>query len=817
MEKKREISRSERNGFMNAEKKSESRKGGVRADVREALFGGFSRGKREGEAAVRDVVVFLLSFVFARCHFIFGAYPFALALIAVLPTEVFVALLGGAVGALTLGAQGAVYALVCAVLVVLRAVISGTGRGGGEERSRPFGESVLLRMSSAVIAGFITAVYALLLDGLSFRTLAYGLTMILTPGLLTVALSGLFGAGIRAREFVFGRTPYFTGQKKGSRHTYDLWFFQGSFLLLSFLLTFALSSYELFGVSLSYLFVGVLTLFTAKRFGALRAMAVGFFSALGVSGLGAVAFSLAGLAAGLLFPLGIGYALIGGGGLLSAWGAYQGGLSGFLSLFPEYAISALFAIPLLRKLTTEKKPEQIASVSGRATDMVGTMALSYRAKKARGLDTLGAAFSSLAPLIRKLGEEDGKPSIEEYKNLCIECSEVYCRTCSGYAVCLSQSHRPFADSADTLAHKLARGEKISVDDLGASLGFCQQEGRILESVRAAAANLAEEKFRNRKTEGTSDVCEMISAMMSEARRRDEEEQAMDETLSETLGRTFAEYGFSDGVIRAFGKRHKYILAAGEDKDGTKITAPALRDALEEQSDGKLSAPEYYRKDDMVLMECHAAPKYRVEYAVSAIAKENTDISGDSVRCFTTDDCFYAILSDGMGTGETAHATSAFSAEFLARTADAGCTQDSALHLLNHVIRERQEECSATVDLFSFDLVSGDAVFYKSGAAPSYIRRGSSIFRVRSQTAPLGLLRRVDAERIRVEVSFDDYVILLSDGISQSPEDAPWLLELLNKPVKRDPKSYAETILAAAVKYNARRDDMSVAVLHILAA
>ena len=802
---------------MDANKRSEGRKGGFFDGVREAFRGGFSARRGDTEALVRDVAVFLVAFVLARRHFLFGAYPFALALIAVLPGEVFLALLGGAVGALTLGAEGAVYALVFAVLVVLRIVISGTGQSGGGERSRPFSENVLLRMSSAVIAGFITAVYALLLDGFSLRTLAYGLTMVLTPGVLTVVLSGLFGAGISAREFVFGRTDYFTGKRRAGRRAYDLYFFQVSFLVASLLLTFALSSYELLGVSVAYVFVGVLTLFVAKRFGALRAMATGFVASLGISGLGAVAFSLAGLAAGLLFPLGLGYALLGGGVLLSAWGAYQGGLTGFLSLFPEYAIASLLAFPLLRKLTAEKKPEECASVSKSATDMVGTMALSYRAKQTRGLDTLGSAFSSLAPLIRKLGEADGKPTVEEYRNLCVECADVYCKTCSGYAVCLSQSHRPFADSADTLAHKLAAGEKITPDDLGGSLGFCQQEGRILESIRSAAASLAEEKFKNRTTEGVSDICELVSKMMSEARRRDEEEQAMDESLSETLGRAFAENGFPDGVIRAFGKRRKYILAAGEDKDGTKITSPALRSALEEGSEERLSAPEYYRKDSMVLMECHAAPKYRVEYAVSAVAKENADISGDSVKCFTEDDRFYAILSDGMGTGEDAHTTSAFSTEFLARTADAGCSGDTSLHLLNHIIRERREECSTTVDLFAFDLVDGEAKFYKSGAAPSYIKRGNSIFRIRSQTVPLGLLRRVDAERIRVEVSFDDYVILLSDGISQSPEDAPWLLELLNKPAKRDVKAYAETILATAVKYNARRDDMSVVVLHILAA
>lgn len=800
---------------MEKEQKTQGTRGAWRR-LCAAVSEGFRLRRGDAEAAGRDCALFFIALVFARCHLFFGAYPLAQAFVAALPTSVPIAALGGAIGALTRGADGVVYALTLVILVILRAVISGTAHAAGEAAGRPFSENILLRMSSSVICGFILSVYVLLLEGVSLRSVAFSLTSILLSALLTLSFAGLFGAGIGLGEWIFGKTNYFTARGKGRRR-YDLLYFQLSALSLCFFLSYSLAEYEPLGISFSYLLTAAATLFTAKRFGPLRAMAVGFVSCLGVSGLGAVAFALAGLGAGLLFPIGLWYGLLLGGGLLSLWGAYQNGAVGFLSLFPEYAVAALALFPLLRRLTAEKKPEEAASVTKSATDMVGTMALSYRARAEHGLCRMASTFSSLAPLIRRLGEEDCRPSLEEYRSLCVECSEVYCRTCSGYAVCLSQSHRPFADGADRLARKLSAGEKISVDDLGDSLGFCQQEGRILSSIRSSAAALEEERFKNRRTECVSDICDLVSKMLSEARRHEEEEQTMDAPLSERLSAVFCECGFADGVIRAFGKRRKYILAAGEDKDGTKITSPLLREALEEAVGGKLSAPEYFRREDMVLMECKTAPKYRVEYAVAAVAKENAEICGDSVKCFSEDDRFYAILSDGMGTGEAAHVTSSFSTEFLSRTADAGCTGDTSLHLLNQVIRERAEECSATVDLFSFDLLDGEARFYKSGAAPSYVKRGGSIFRIRSQTAPLGLLRRVDAERIRAEVSFDDYVILLSDGVSQSPEDAPWLLEFLNKPAGRDLRSYADTILASALKHNARRDDMSVVVLHILAA
>jgi stage II sporulation protein E len=131
------------------------------------------------------------------------------------------------------------------------------------------------------------------------------------------------------------------------------------------------------------------------------------------------------------------------------------------------------------------------------------------------------------------------------------------------------------------------------------------------------------------------------------------------------------------------------------------------------------------------------------------------------------------------------------------------------------MRARREECSATVDLFSLDLYSGEATFIKSGAAPSFVKRDESIFRIKSQTAPLGLVKSIDSERVKVEIRYGDYVILLSDGILQTAEDAPWLLELLAKEPKRSLSDYAEFILSEALKNSRSHDDMSVTVLHIL--
>jgi stage II sporulation protein E len=112
-------------------------------------------------------------------------------------------------------------------------------------------------------------------------------------------------------------------------------------------------------------------------------------------------------------------------------------------------------------------------------------------------------------------------------------------------------------------------------------------------------------------------------------------------------------------------------------------------------------------------------------------------------------------------------------------------------------------------------MTGEALFFKCGAAASYVKRKSSIFRIRSETAPLGLMKNIDAERIRVEVKNGDYIIMLSDGVSQSTEDSAWLIELLSSEAHSDIREYAEFILAEALKNSKSRDDMSVSVAKII--
>lgn len=124
------------------------------------------------------------------------------------------------------------------------------------------------------------------------------------------------------------------------------------------------------------------------------------------------------------------------------------------------------------------------------------------------------------------------------------------------------------------------------------------------------------------------------------------------------------------------------------------------------------------------------------------------------------------------------------------------------------------ECSATLDLMELDLIGGKASFYKSGAAPTYVFREGSLFKLRSKTLPLGIIRELDAKKISFDVGDGDTIVMVSDGVTGGKEECPWLFDLLKKSVgNEDTERIAELICQRAERENSA-DDISVVIAKI---
>ncbi len=790
-----------------------SESGGLRALIGAKLREAKEERRKNKLAPVLDIVTLLVGLLFSRCHVIFGAHPLAIAFIAVLPSRVWLAALGAAVGALSLGKSGLIYAMISAIVLFLRMIVSGTDKRSDEEEPKLFHESILLRLSAALIGGFIAAVYETLLSGFSLTAVSFGATMILLPPACAFALSGLFVESVDLPRAVFTREPILSLSGISGQAKYEKIFFQSSALLISFLVSLSLAEYSVFGINISYIYAGAVTLIVARRFGALRAGALGFVSTLCLSSVYSVAFALAGLAAGALFSLGWVYAFIGGGAALGAWCAYAGGLSGFLSVFPEYMIAALLSAPAVRKLSGEWRPQESAESTMGASDMLGTMSLSYKSKYAGLLAGVEPALSGLSSVMRKYSERSAHPTKEEYRELAAECVRKYCTGCTEEG-CDGASLTD--GELEYLGDRLALGADVLAEDFPERLS-CSLREAIASATNRAAAILAEEKYKLYQRDTSSEDFALVAKLLSEARAADRDEKTTNGTLTSALTELLPEAGIFGGTARVLGTRRPYFLIACEDESRERISSGELIQKIEEASGCRLGKPEYYRRGRALLMECSAEPKFRAEYAIAGRAGEGGEVSGDTARCFECEDGrFFSLLSDGMGRGREAKEVSLLVADTLSRTLEHFTPSATLVKILNHLIARRSTECSATVDLFSLDLISGEAAFLKGGAAASYIKRGASLFRIRSKTAPLGLMKTLDAERIRAEIRDGDVVVMLSDGVSQNVEDTPWLIELLSSPAGDDLDAFAGKIIEAAGKHRPAPDDMTVIVTKITA-
>ena len=213
-----------------------------------------------------------------------------------------------------------------------------------------------------------------------------------------------------------------------------------------------------------------------------------------------------------------------------------------------------------------------------------------------------------------------------------------------------------------------------------------------------------------------------------------------------------------------------------------------------------------------------APLSDCEICTEARPKAGQMVCGDTLATFRTDDgklCL--LLSDGMGCGEAARRESAMTVRLLQQFLQAGIEASTALRTLNTALSLHSDESGAftTIDLMTLQPQSGDATFYKYGAAPSYIKHGTSIRRITGGVFPAGL-RSTDLhapEATAVHLSPGDFVVLISDGFADSLDDG-WLQVLLAGWDGVSVTSLTTALMDASQRRSGRSDDASVLVLRL---
>ena len=745
-----------------------------------------------------------LTFLFGLAPAPFSCYPFGIAFLSAVDKNILYCLGGAMISALF--CRGMAPALMLSYILCLSARYAAS-RFLPEGKCALFGEPPLIRSAVALGTAFLFGLYRLIAGGFLYYDLFGLLLGFLVCPLITFLLYGLFSAERRARKF------------------YSL-----SLTVLLFITVYSLRGMTLFGFSPAFTLAAFVTLWAAVDLGGLRGCAVGLVVgiACGIDLSGFVAplvLAAFGLLCGLLWEISKTLALSSSLAAGLILGLITGGFSSLPMLLPDLTGAVIVFLPLslyriLPKLSavTKERPTRTESVAGEAAILEERHKESLSRMKA-----ISESFSELSRVVYQLSDRFRKPEVSDLKEICSETFDKICEDCISLRYCWEKNRLSMLDAESGLAAALAEKEKIEPEDFSDELlERCHRIDKLTEQMNRRYAALSAALLKNDRTAGYAFHYEMMAKLCNEAITVGESEYVSDPTVAKAVSEALAAHGIPAAGVLVFGKRKRQIVIGGMELASAHFGADDLRHILEEATGFFLARPKFAIGGESVSVTVSERCRFSTESASATNIKENEPANGDAVALFRgREELSYALISDGMGSGKDAAITSRICLLFIQKMLSGGNSKALTLEMLNEFLRSRRNlrsgECSATVDLAEIDLLTGKVLFVKSGAAPSFILRCGNLYQLQSRTAPLGILPNVDAEQLRFDLKLGDVLILLSDGVAASLDDGAWLANLITYEWEDDLQKMAEKILDQAAFNHPRSDDMSAALVRIVAA
>ena len=314
----------------------------------------------------------------------------------------------------------------------------------------------------------------------------------------------------------------------------------------------------------------------------------------------------------------------------------------------------------------------------------------------------------------------------------------------------------------------------------------------------------------------------LSALLTKAMKNEENEYFGDKELSSRLCRVLTDLKLEIFGVLVYGVRKKTIYIKGKNREVLSQNARMILESITPLLPFAINFESFeIRRDGEIggILLAYEREKNSASVVRRRVIARDESVCGDSVAVFKNkDERFFAFLSDGMGSGRSACAVSEISVGFLGNMLASGELCEEHIELLNGFLCSRLQkniaECSATLDLLELDLMNGSASIYKCGAAPSYIYRRGRLFKLRSESMPIGILGDVDLKKFELQLSRGDIVVMVSDGVTGESGECPWLFDLL---VQNLPSRSLERTAELIIKYATAKgsgDDITVLLVRV---
>lgn len=805
---------------MNAEERKQADgmgDGAIGFDVSESRPKKGARPREVLTQIAKGFIWALFGYLLGICQLPFGASPFGMALLCAADKKVPYIFTGVCLSALV---SDKPVVAICAYLaaflirVLVRLTIDTPWESGGGEMTmadvlpRLFSENVFLRMATSCVGVFIIGIYRLIEGGFLYYDL-YGVMIAMVAAPAAVILShGIFNKSIRLTKF-----GYFSAS------------------LLTFGVVYAARSVTVYGVSLAAFGAMFLTLYVCRRRGMIWGVAAGMISGLAYSPIFAPLFIFAALAAGALWRVSAIFAATTAFSVGVAWGLYVGGIGALTSLMPALLAAALiFAV--LDKLffsATATAEAAKATVEATADETVygceidrGMLNLAKLDAAEQRVKELCETFSDMSKFFYELGDRMRKPLAGDIKQICDNAFDACCGNCKNKDMCWEQNYTETISCVSAISSHVHREGKIESENIPRTLrDICERLPDITDEINHNCMLHTKQLLLCDKTEIFALDYEAMSDLLAGAMSIEDSEYECCAELSGKICDALNEAQISVGSAVVYGSRKRKVMLGASSSEvfhkqrkrildiiGNVCGTPFEENGISELGDGT------------TVMLLSSTRRISTEFAMRSLMAGGEDtFCGDTVRIFENgEDKFYSFISDGMGSGRDAALTSGICAMFMQKMLTAGNRCDSSLRMLNGFLRNKGggsiHECSATVDLMELDLVQGKAAFYKSGAAPTYVFRNGSLFKLRSKTVPVGIIRELDAKKISFDVGDGDVIVMVSDGVTQGKDECPWLFDMLKRSIETEGLERTADLIVDRARNENGEDDISVVIIKI---
>ena len=451
------------------------------------------------------------------------------------------------------------------------------------------------------------------------------------------------------------------------------------------------------------------------------------------------------------------------------------------------------------------------------SEAVSQKAQKHNVKKVQSeFDRVSDSLTGLSSVICKFAEHMKAPSSVETAKIIDKAFDMVCATCSMSNLCYAKRECNYEAARDKIISGLISSPLKEEELSHLLLDKCIKSNQICDSINKNYSELYFMTMKSNRTQTVGGLYNSMSHLMKNTAERESKSKERDTRLEKAIGEALKKIGIPFSYINVYGKRGKTAYIHGIRADKIPCSCKDLCGYLSQECRLSFSEPTFDISDsaDMV-MKFSRDTILSVEYAQCCRAKDDESVNGDTTSFFETDeDYFYTVIADGMGSGKTAAATSRLSCVFLEKMLSAGTAKNICIEMLNNLLLSKNDEAFSGIDLLEIDKLTGSAYFIKAGAAPSFVLRKNRLYKICSETPPVGIIPSFSAESTRFTLEKGDIIIMVSDGVISSDSDALWLSELIRLDTGNEPALLASELIEKSKEFGARGDDASACVIRI---